>query len=94
MLEYGIKAIITNPTLITKATEIIRLVDSRSNKTRAFVLPVYYEEIVEKIVKEIKYKQWVKEKKERLATEKNQKESFDDIMDLGIDSTNIYLKDS
>lgn len=94
MLEYGIKAITTNPTLITKATEIIRLVDSRSNKTRAFVLPVCYEEIVEKIVKEMQYKQWVKEKKERLATEKNQKESFDDIMDLGIDSTNIYLKDS
>jgi len=94
MLEYGIKAITINPTLITKATEIIRLVDSRSHKTRAFVLPVYYEEIVEKMVKEMKYKQWVKEKKERLATEKNQKESFDDIMDLGIDSTNIYLKDS
>ncbi|HHB94179.1 MAG TPA: hypothetical protein ENK88_03450 [Campylobacterales bacterium] len=94
MLEYGIKTITINPTLITKATEIIRLVDSRSNKTRAFVLPVHYEEIVNKIVKEIEYKKWVESKKMELATQQNQEENLNDIMHIGIDSINDYLKDS
>ncbi len=51
MLEYGIKAITVNPTLITKANEIIRLVDSRTKQTRAFVIPAIYEEYIRKIRK-------------------------------------------
>ena len=63
MLEYGIKTITTNPTLITKATEIIKLVDNRTSITRAFVLPASYSQYIEKIDKEIEYKKWAKEKK-------------------------------
>jgi len=36
MLEYEIKVITTNPTLITKADEIIKLMDTRTNTPRAF----------------------------------------------------------
>jgi len=93
MLEYGIKAITTNPTIITKAKEIIRLVDSRTNTTRAFVLPVAYASYIEKIDKEIKYKKWAKEKK-KLLENSYQKDNLDDILDIGIDSINEYLKDS
>ena len=63
MLEYGIKAITTNPTLITKSKEIIRLIDSRTKQTRAFVLPASYAPYLEKIQKEIEFKKWVEEKK-------------------------------
>ncbi len=39
MLEYGIKAITVNPTLITKADEIIRLVDSRTKPDKSLCNP-------------------------------------------------------
>lgn len=93
MLEYGIKTITTNPTLITKATEIIRLVDSRSNQTRAFVLPVIYEDIIEKLVKELEYRKLVEEKKAKLAKSQTPQENLDDMMELGMESTNLYMKD-
>ena len=89
MLEYGIKAITTNPTLITKESEIIRLVDSRSHKTRAFVLPVSYEPIIEKLVKDMEFKNWVEEKKKKVNKEKD---NLDDIMSAGIDSMGEYLE--
>jgi hypothetical protein len=91
MLEYGIKAITTNPTIITKATEVIRLVDSRSHKTRAFVLPMSYEPIIEKIVKEMEFRKWVEQKKQILKSE-NKKDNLDDIMEAGIKSTASYLE--
>ncbi len=89
MLEYGIKAITTNPTLITKASEIIRLVDSRSHKTRAFVLPVSYEPIIEKLAKEMEFRSWVEHKKKKINKEKD---NLDDIMNAGIDSMGKYLE--
>jgi len=90
MLEYGIKAITTNPTLITKSTEIIRLVDTRSHKTRAFVLPASYEPMIESMVKEIEFKKWVEEKKLKL--EKDYvKDDLEDVMFGGIDSINEYM---
>ncbi len=89
MLEYGIKAITTNPTLITKATEIIRLVDSRSHKTRAFVLPVSYAPIIEKISKEIEFRKWVEQKKQEIG---KHSDNLDDIMKTGIDSMNQYME--
>ncbi len=55
MLEYGIKAITTNPTLITKASEVIRLVDSRNHHTRAFVIPAIYEDLLKDFFKKIEY---------------------------------------
>ena len=93
MLEYGIKTITTNPTLITKATEIIRLIDSRTSTTRAFVLPASYAPYIQKIDKEIEYKAWAKEKKKQL---KNLKKSdnLDDISLIGLNSINKYLGDS
>ena len=91
MLEYGIKTITTNPTLITKASEIIRLVDSRTHKTRAFVLPVMYEPLVEKLSKELEYKLWVQEKKKELSKNENENENLTDVMDIGLKSVAEYL---
>jgi transaldolase len=90
MLEYGIKAITTNPTIITKAKEIIKLIDSRTKKTRAFVLPAEYAPYIEKIVKEIEYKKWVEEKKKLLKNSKidNSLEGFSKV---GRESINEYL---
>ena len=90
MLEYGIKAITTNPTLITKSNDIIRLVDSRSKQTRAFVLPSSFAPLVEKIAKEIEAKQWAQDKKNLLG-KKKQHEEFEDIMASGILSIDEYL---
>ena len=91
MLEYGIKAITTNPTLITKANEIIRLVDSRTKNTRAFVLPASYAPYVEKIIKEMEYKKWVKEKKAKLAGKKTEDDSLAPFEAAGIQSVEEYL---
>ena len=90
MLEYGIKAITTNPTLITKASEIIRLVDSRTHKTRAFVLPVSYESIIEKLSKEMEFRNWIEEKKLKISKEKD---NLDDIMEVGVNSMSQYLEE-
>ncbi|HIP14767.1 MAG TPA: hypothetical protein EYG74_04690 [Sulfurimonas autotrophica] len=90
MLEYGIKAITTNPTLITKASEIIRLVDSRSHKTRAFVLPVSYEPIIEKLSKEMEFRSWIEQKKKKINKDKD---NLDDVMEVGIASMSDYLQE-
>jgi len=93
MLEYGIKTITTNPTLITKATEIIKLVDSRTSTARAFVLPASYAPYVQKIAKEIEYKIWAKEKKKQLQSSKHT-DNLDDISLIGLDSIDKYLGDN
>ena len=92
MLEYGIKAVTVNPTLITKATEIIRLVDSRNNQTRAFVLPLKYEPLIKQLVKDMEYKLWTKNKKKKLEQSSTKSDNLDTIMDLGIKSINSYLE--
>ena len=51
MLEYGIKNVVTNPTLITKPKDIIRLIDSRTKETRAFVLPKEFEPYIKNWLK-------------------------------------------
>jgi len=91
MLEYGIKSITTNPTLITKAKEIIKLVDSRTKKTRAFVLPASYAPYIEKIIKEIEDKRWVEEKKKLLKKSKKKSDNVEEISELGRESINEYL---
>jgi len=93
MLEYGIKIITTNPTLITKSKEIIKLVDSRTKQTRAFVIPASYEPYIKKIEKEIEYKKWVEDKKKLLKKSKTE-DNLDDISKIGIRSINEYLGDS
>jgi len=90
MLEYGIKMITTNPTLITKATEIIKLVDTRTNTPRAFVLPISYAPMIEKLSKEIEYKKWAKEKK-ALLQNSSKVSNDEDFMDIGMQSINEYL---
>ena len=92
MLEYGIRTITTNPTLITKSEEIIKLIDSRTKKTRAFVLPASYEPYIKKIKKEIEYKKWVENKKKLLKKSKI-KDNLDDISEMGLRSINEYLGD-
>jgi transaldolase len=91
MLEYGIKTITTNPTLITKSSEIIKLVDSRNHQTRAFVLPAEYEPLIKKLEKEIEMKKWLMEKKALLGNVAQTSE-FDDIMDIGMQSIGEYLQ--
>ena len=91
MLEYGIKSITTNPTLITKSDEIIKLIDNRTKKVRAYVFPASYETIVEKVIKELKYKEWAKEKKRKLDKFSDKSEKMDDLMKSGIDSINEYM---
>ncbi len=92
MLEYGIKSITTNPTLITKSDEIIKLIDNRTKKVRAYVFPASYEAIVEKIIKELKYKEWAKEKRREVEKLSKKSEKLDDVMQIGIDSINEYME--
>lgn len=88
MLEYGIKSITTNPTLITKTDEIIRLIDTRNNETRAFVLPATFEPIVKKLAKELEFRRWVEEKKSKVGAND---ENFDDLMEAGWENIVKYL---
>ncbi len=91
MLEYGIKTITTNPTLITKSNEIIKLIDTRSNQTRAFVLPSSYAPLVEKLVKELEAKKWVKDKKALLNNSNIKEDNMSEIMTYGMACIDEYL---
>ncbi|MEA3455368.1 MAG: hypothetical protein U9R26_02565 [Campylobacterota bacterium] len=93
MLEYGIKAITTNPTLITKASEVIRLVDSRNHHTRAFVIPAIYEDEIKDFLKKIEYKKWVEEKKQLLERDNEQDNSPEELMEKGWGTIEDYLND-
>ena len=93
MLEYGVKAITTNPTLITKATEIIRLVDSRNHNTRAFVIPAIYENELKEFLKKIEYKKWVENKKEALLKASERDNLSEDLMEKGWSGIEDYLDD-
>ena len=93
MLEYGIKIITTNPTLITKASEIIRLVDSRNHHTRAFVIPAIYEDELKDFLKKIEYKKWVEEKKQALKKHNSQDTPSEELMKKGWNSIEDYLDD-
>ncbi|NWF67351.1 MAG: hypothetical protein HXX81_07795 [Campylobacterales bacterium] len=86
----------TNPTLITKSSEIIKIVDNKNHEVRAFILPVSYAPLIEKLEKERAYKEWVLMKKIELKKSKTNMSKFNDIEDLsevGFDSINEYLKD-
>jgi len=91
MLEYAVKKIITNPTLMTKTSDIIKIVDNRSHQTKAFILPVSYEPLIDKLEKEKKFKKWVENKKEELKKSNNLNDDVSDVMKSGIDSINEYL---
>ena len=92
MVEYGIKTITTNPTLITKTDEIIKLVDTRSKQTRAFVLPSSYAPLVEKLVQELENKKWLQEKKKLLSSSSNEDIRDEELMEFGIKSMQEYLR--
>ncbi len=93
MLEYGIKVITTNPTLITKASEIIRLVDSRNHQTRAFVIPAIYENELKDFLKKIEYKKWVEKKKQALKKYNEQDTPSEELMKKGWNTIEDYLND-
>ncbi len=93
MLEYGIKSITTNPTLITKASEVIRLVDSRNHRTRAFVIPAIYENELNVFLKKIAAKKWVEEKKGRLKKKHLSETPSEALMEEGWRSIEGYLDD-
>jgi len=88
MLEYGIKTITTNPTLITKADQIVKLVDYKTKKTRAYVLPSSYEDIVEKLIKDEECKLWAKNKKALL---KEKIANDEELMNKGVENIDDYL---
>ncbi len=92
MVEYGIKTITTNPTLITKTDEIIKLVDTRSKQTRAFVLPSSYAPLVEKLVQELENKKWLQEKKKLLSSSSNEDTIDEELMEFGIKTMQEYLE--
>ena len=93
MLEYGIKAITTNPTLITKANEVIRLIDSRNHNTRAFVIPAKYENELKDFLKKIEYKKWVETKKTALKEYHKKDNPPEDVMEKGWETIEEYLND-
>ncbi len=90
MLEYGIKTITTNPTLITKASQIVKLVDNKTKKTRAYVLPSRYQHIVEQLIKDEEYKLWAQKKKALL---KEKTANDEALMEAGIENIDRYLDD-
>ena len=93
MLEYGIKIITTNPTLITRANEVIRLVDARNHSTRAFVIPAIYENELQDFLKKIEHKKWVEGKKNALKKQKQSDTLSEDLMEEGWQAIEEYLHD-
>ncbi len=93
MLEYGIKIITTNPTLITRTSEVIRLVDSRNHHTRAFVIPAIYENELHDFLKKIEHKKWVEEKKEMLKKHTDSDALSEGLREEGWKAIEDYLYD-
>jgi len=93
MLEYGIKMITTNPTLITRSDEVIRLIDSRNHRTRAFVIPAKYENELGEFLKKVEYKKWVEKKKEALRKYNEKDLPSKDLMTTGWNTIEDYLDD-
>lgn len=93
MLEYGIKSITTNPTLITKAKEVIRLVDTRSHCTRAFVIPAIYEEELKAFLKKLEFEKWVETKKAALGKDTDRDNPPKELMETGWENIEEYLDD-
>ncbi len=93
MVEYGVKKITTNPRLITESEEIVRIVDGRTRKTRAFVIPSTYEKLVEQLVREIEDRKWARRKKEELenAGHSGDKETLEVLSEAGMKSVEEYL---
>ena len=95
MVEYGVKKIITNPSLITGSEEIVKVIDKRSHKIKAFIVPAKYTELMEKLLKEIAFEKWAKEKKRRIknASSPAANKEFDSLSERGIESISEYLDD-
>ncbi|WP_456428274.1 hypothetical protein [Nitratifractor sp.] len=98
MVEYGVKKITTNPRLITESEEIVRIVDGRTRKTRAFVIPSTHEKLVERLVREIEDREWARRKKEELENAGHsgdkEKEALEALSEAGMKSVEEYLDDT
>ena len=94
MVEYGVKRVITNPTLLTQSDEIVRVVDGRSKQTKAYVVPARYESLMRKMIKEIEFEAWAKEKKRLLeAKASNTEDETHPLSEAGMQSIGEYLDD-
>ena len=61
MIELAIRDITRNPTKITQNDEIVRLVDGRTHRTRAYVVPARYEKEIRRLIQRIEDEKWAKE---------------------------------
>ena len=78
MVEYGITALQTQPSLFKQMT-ISRIVDKREHKNLGYFISSKYEDIISGVIKEI-------EKKEKIAKLKILKEHQDlEFLEVGID---------
>ena len=94
MVEYGVKKIITNPSLITNSEEIVKVIDKRSHKIKAFIVPARYTELMEKMLKEIAFEKWAKEKKRRIKSASEAEfPELNDLSEKGIEAIDEYLDD-
>ncbi len=92
MLEYGIRQITTNPTLITRSKEIIKIVDNKQKKTKAYIVPSRYESYVKKMIKELEFRKWVEDKKQKLLACKNEEDDdLSDFSKIGLVDVERYL---
>jgi hypothetical protein len=92
MVEYGVKKLITNPTLITNSDDIVKVIDARNNQTKAFIVPLKYKALMQKLIKELEFQKWAKEKKELIgSTKKNSDDKY--LSELGWDDIEEYLHD-
>lgn len=94
MVEYGVKKIITNPSLITNSEEIVKVIDKRSHKIKAFIVPARYTELMEKMLKEIAFEKWAKEKKRRIKNASGTEfHELNDLSEKGMEAIDEYLDD-
>ncbi len=94
MVEYGVKKLITNPTLMTNATDIIKVIDARTKQTKAFVVPAKYKTLMDKLIKEIEHQKWAKKKKALLQKQAEENDHDEEILSkIGWQEIEAYLDD-
>ena len=93
MLELGVKNLITNPSIMSNSKDVLRILDSRTKKTKAFIIPANFSSEVEELIKELEYKKWAKDKKKALDKSKKSNDDLKEFSKIGAKNIESYLND-
>ncbi len=79
MVELSLKEMTVKPSTVSHSKEVIKLVDGRSHRTRAYIIPAKYEKYIIKALQRIEDEIWAEKKMQNFSKRSQQDENFDDM---------------